>query len=102
MANGKLTTIEGRLSEKGGPHPLPKQKRLIYLLLAVMLSMAVVPLVVTGLNLMKINKEFLENELLLLHTQLANDTAEKVAIRFENIVNELKIIAESQGTRLLP
>lgn len=97
MANGKLTTIEGRLSEKGGPHPLPKQKRLIYLLLAVMLSMAVVPLVVTGLNLMKINKEFLENELLLLHTQLANDTAEKVAIRFENIVNELKIIAESQG-----
>ena len=62
-----------------------------------MLSMAVVPLVVTGLNLMKINKEFLENELLLLHTQLANDTAEKVAIRFENIVNELKIIAESQG-----
>jgi len=97
MANGNPATVEGRPLEKGSPHPLPKQKKLIYMLLTVMLSIAVIPLVVTGLNLMKINKEFLENELLLLHTQLANDTAEKVAIRFENIVNELKIIAELQG-----
>ncbi|MBI5043439.1 MAG: HD domain-containing protein [Nitrospirae bacterium] len=81
MANEKLTT----------PQPLPKQKKLIYMLLTVMLSIAVIPLVVTGLNLMKINKEFLENELLLLHTQLANDTAEKVSIRFENIRRRLLI-----------
>lgn len=94
---GKLTPYDSMAAERTAPQGLPKQRRLLYQLLLIMLSIALLPLIITGLNLMKINKEFLEDELLLLHTQLANDTAEKVAIRFENVVNELKIVAESQG-----
>ncbi|MBI5181452.1 MAG: HAMP domain-containing protein, partial [Nitrospirae bacterium] len=94
---GRLTPYDSMTAERAAAQGLPRQRRLLYQLLLIMLSIALLPLIITGLNLMKINKEFLENELLLLHTQIANDTAEKVAIRFENIINELKIIAESQG-----
>ena len=58
-------------SEKTGP-----KIRILYQFLLVTLAVAVIPLLMASYKLMGINQTFLEDELLALHSQVANAAAE--------------------------
>jgi hypothetical protein len=67
----------------------PKRHQILYHLLVILVILAVVPLLISAYTLIRINQEVLENDLLLLHTQLATDTANQVSNFMGRIFEQL-------------
>jgi putative nucleotidyltransferase with HDIG domain len=74
----------------------PKRHQILYHLLTVLVIIAVVPLLISAYTLIRINQNVLENDLLLLHTQLATDTANQISNFMARIFEELEIVAKTQ------
>ncbi|MFH0871096.1 MAG: HD domain-containing phosphohydrolase [bacterium] len=74
----------------------PKRHQILYQLVIILVIIAVVPLLISAYTLIRINQKVLENDLLLLHTQLATDTANQVSSFMTRIFEELEIIAKTQ------
>jgi HAMP domain-containing protein len=79
-------------SEKTGP-----KIRILYQFLLVTLAVAVIPLLMASYKLMGINRAFLEDELLALHTQVANSAAEEISTAMSNILGNLELVSKAQG-----
>lgn len=74
----------------------PKRHQILYQLVIILVIIAVVPLLISAYTLIRINQKVLENDLLLLHTQSATDTANQVSSFMTRIFEELEIIAKTQ------
>jgi putative nucleotidyltransferase with HDIG domain len=72
------------------------KRRLMFQLIVLLLLIALVPLMISDTNLVRINEEYLENDLLDSHTKLAWQTAEEVSGHLRNTVEKLEIIARLQ------
>ena len=66
-------------------------------LIVLMLMISLVPLIISDRNLVKINEEYLENDLLDSHAQRARQTADEVSSHLRHTIEKLEIIS-----RLLP
>lgn len=73
------------------------KRRLMFQLIFLMLLISLVPLIISDRNLVRINEEYLENDLLDSHTQRARQTADEVSSHLRNTLERLEIIS-----RLLP
>ena len=71
--------------------------RILYQFLLVTLAVSIIPLFMASYKLMGINRAFLEDELLALHSQLANSTAEEISTAMSNILGNLELVAKAQG-----
>jgi putative nucleotidyltransferase with HDIG domain len=80
----------------------PKRHQILYHLLVILVILAVVPLLISAYTLIRINQEVLENDLLLLHTQLATDTANQVSNFMGRIFEQLEVIARTQVLETAP
>jgi len=90
QAKGDMPRVEK--SEKTGP-----KIRILYQFLLVTLAVAVIPLLMASYKLMGINRAFLEDELLALHTQVANSAAEEISTALSNIIGNLELVSKAQG-----
>jgi len=87
------TLKDAQLQAKGkGP-----KIRILYQFLLVTLAVSIIPLFMASYKLMGINRAFLEDELLSLHSQLANSTAEEISTAMSNILGNLELVAKAQG-----
>lgn len=75
---------------------IPFRKSLLFQLLALMIAVALAPLLISGYSLVRINERFLEDEVLMLHTKTARDTAGQIDSYIKRTISELKIVARSQ------
>ena len=71
--------------------------RILYQFLLVTLAVSVIPLLIAAYKLVGINQVFLEDELLALHTQVANSTAEEISTAMSTILGNLEMVAKAQG-----
>ena len=71
--------------------------RILYQFLLVTLAVSIIPLFMVSYKLMGINRDFLEDELLALHSQLANSAAEEISNTMSNILGNLELVAKAQG-----
>jgi len=71
--------------------------RILYQFLLVTLAVSIIPLFMASYKLMEINRDFLEDELLALHSQLANSAAEEISNAMSNILGNLELVAKAQG-----
>jgi len=74
----------------------PKIK-ILYQFLLVTLAVSVIPLFMASYKLLGINRVFLEDELLALHSQLANSAAEEISTAMSNIMGNLELVSKAQG-----
>lgn len=79
-------------AKKSGP-----RIRILYQFLLVTLAVSIIPLFMASFKLMGINRAFLEDELLALHSQLANSAAEEISTAMSNILGNLELVAKAQG-----
>lgn len=91
---GKAGKSEQRQSQtrRSGP-----RIRILYQFLLVTLAVSIIPLFMASWKLMGINRDFLEDELLALHSQLANSAAEEISTAMSNILGNLELVAKAQG-----
>jgi hypothetical protein len=71
--------------------------RILYQFLLVTLAVSIIPLFMASYKLMGINRAFLEDELLALHSQLANSAAEEISTAMSNILGNLELVSKAQG-----
>ena len=71
--------------------------RILYQFLLVTLAVSVIPLLMAAYKLVGINRVFLEDELLALHSQVANSTAEEISTAMSTIIGNLEMVAKGQG-----
>ena len=71
--------------------------KILYQFLLVTLAVSIIPLFMASYKLMEINRTFLEDELLALHSQLANSSAEEISTAMSNILGNLELVAKAQG-----
>ncbi len=71
--------------------------RILYQFLFVTLAVSIIPLFMASYKLMGINRAFLEDELLALHSQVANSAAEEISNAMSNILGNLELVAKAQG-----
>jgi len=71
--------------------------RILYQFLLVTLAVSIIPLFMASYKLMGINRTFLEDELLALHSQLANSAAEEISTAMSNILGNLELVSKAQG-----
>jgi len=71
--------------------------RILYQFLLVTLAVSVIPLLMAAYKLVGINQVFLEDELLSLHSQVANSTAEEISTAMSTILGNLEMVAKAQG-----
>jgi len=71
--------------------------RILYQFLLVTMAVSIIPLFMASYKLMGINRAFLEDELLALHSQLANAAAEEISTAMSNILGNLELVAKAQG-----
>lgn len=71
--------------------------RILYQFLLVTLAVSVIPLLMAAYKLVGINKVFLEDELLALHSQVANSAAEEISIAMSTLVGNLEMVAKAQS-----
>ena len=75
----------------------PRRFRILHQFLIVTLAVSVIPLLTSSYKLMGINREFLEGELLALHSQVANSAAEEISTAMSNILGNMEMVAKAQG-----
>ncbi|MDH7499414.1 MAG: cache domain-containing protein [candidate division NC10 bacterium] len=75
---------------------IPRRHQILYHLLAILVIIATVPLLISAYTLIRINQNVLENDLLLLHTQLATDAANQISNLMARIFDELEVMARAQ------
>ncbi|UCG37822.1 MAG: HD domain-containing protein [bacterium] len=71
--------------------------RILYQFLLVTLAVSVIPLLMASYKLVGINRTFLEDELLALHSQVANSAAEEISAAMSNVLGNLELVAKAQG-----
>ena len=91
-----------RKSEQAGNEPAGKKGsgpriKILYQFLLVTLAVSIIPLFMASYKLMGINRVFLEDELLALHSQLANSAAQEISNAMSNIIGNLELVAKAQG-----
>ncbi len=90
-----------RTGSDPGPEEEPKgkkgQTRILYQFLLVTLAVSVMPLLAASYKLLEINKVFLEDELLALHSQVADATAGEISSTMTNILGNLELVAKAQS-----
>ncbi|NOY52234.1 MAG: HD domain-containing protein [Deltaproteobacteria bacterium] len=72
------------------------KRRLMFQLILIMLLISLAPLVISDSNLVKLNEEYLENDLLGSHATRARQTAEEVSSYLDNTIEKLEIVARLQ------
>jgi putative nucleotidyltransferase with HDIG domain len=83
------TSPPGRSSGRG--------VRILYQFLLVTLAVSVIPLLMASYKLLGINQAYLEDELLALHSQVANSAAEEISTAMTTILGNLELVAKAQG-----
>ena len=71
--------------------------RILYQFLLVILAVSVIPLLMASYKLLGINQTYLEDELLALHSQVANSAAEEISTAMSTILGNLELVAKAQG-----
>ncbi len=71
--------------------------RILYQFLLVTLAVSVIPLLTASYKLVGINRAFLEDELLALHSQVADSTAEEISTALSTILSNMELVAKAQG-----
>lgn len=95
--------ISFRRKEKPAGEAEPRAKgsgpkvRILYQFLLVTLAVSILPLFMASYKLMGINRAFLEDELLALHSQLAGSAAEEISTVMTNILGNLQLVSKAQG-----
>ena len=85
---------------KGKQQPVPgsgRRVRILYQFLLVTLAVSVIPLFMASWKLLGISRAFLEDELLALHSQLANSAAEEISTAMTNMLGNMELVAKAQG-----
>ncbi len=72
------------------------KRRLMLQLILIMLLISLAPLVISDTNLVRLNEEYLENDLLGSHAKRARQTAEEVSSYLKSTIEKLEIIARLQ------
>jgi len=83
--------------ERTQSESLKPRVRILYQFLLVTLAVSVIPLLMAAYKLVGISHDFLEDELLALHSQVANATAEEISIAMSTIIGNLEMVAKAQG-----
>ncbi len=83
--------------KEGQPKRSGPKVRILYQFLLVTLAVSIIPLFMASYKLMGINRAFLEDELLALHSQLANSAAEEISTAMSNILGNLELVSKAQG-----
>jgi len=83
--------------EKPGGEVPPRRSRILYQFLLVTLAVSVIPLLAASYKLMKINRTFLEDELLALHSQVAHSSAGEISTAMSTILGDMALVAKGQG-----
>jgi len=74
-------------------HP---KRRLMFQLIFLLLLISLVPLVISDRNLVRLNEDYLENDLLDSHTERARQIADEVSNQINTLVEKLEVIARLQ------
>ena len=89
-AGTKSDPDDGGVRKKG-------QTRILYQFLLVTLAVSVMPLLAASYKLLEINKVFLEDELLALHSQVADAAAGEISSTMTNVLGNLELVAKAQS-----
>ena len=89
----EATSPPGRSSGRG--------VRILYQFLLVTLAVSVIPLLMASYKLLGINQAYLEDELLALHSQVANSAAEEISTAMTTILGNLELVAARAEARVL-
>ena len=95
LKRGKKPPV-GADEEAGSPPA--RRGRILYQFLLVTLAVSVIPLLMASYKLVGINKAFLEDELLALHSQVAGSTAEEISTAMSTILGNMELVAKAQGS----
>jgi putative nucleotidyltransferase with HDIG domain len=87
----------GKADSGHGTKGARRRVRILYQFLLVILAVSVIPLLIAAYKLVGINRVFLEDELLSLHNQVANSTAEEISTAMSTILGNLELVAKAQG-----
>ncbi len=71
--------------------------KILYQFLLVTLAVSVLPLLASSYKLMDISRTYLEDELLALHSQVANAAAGEISSTMTNVLSNLELVAKAQG-----
>ena len=72
------------------------KRGLMFQLILLLLLIALIPLVISNSNLVKLNENYLENNLLDNHTERARGTAQEISSYLRNAIEKLEIITRLQ------
>jgi putative nucleotidyltransferase with HDIG domain len=70
---------------------------ILWQFLTVALAVSVIPLLVASWQLISINRVFLEDELLTLHSQVARSASQEISTQMEGVLGNLELVARAQG-----
>ncbi|UCF30357.1 MAG: HD domain-containing protein [bacterium] len=80
-----------------GPSEGARRGRILYQFLLVTLAVSVIPLLAASYKLVGINRAYLEDELLALHSQVAESAAEEISTAMSTILGNMELVAKAQG-----
>ena len=84
-------------TEPAGEEKPVRRIRILYQFLLVTLAVSVIPLLAASYKLVSINRTYLEDELLALHSQVANSAAEEISTLMSNLLGNMELVAKAQG-----
>ncbi|TNF49617.1 HD domain-containing protein [bacterium] len=74
-----------------------RRTRILYQFLLVTLAVSVVPLLAASYKLIGINRIYLEDQLLALHSQVADSAAEEISTALSTIMNNMELVSKAQS-----
>jgi len=84
------------------PEEQPEEKsvrrtRILYQFLLVTLAVSVIPLLASSYKLVGINRTYLEDQLLALHSQVADSASEEISTALSTIMNNMELVSKAQS-----
>jgi len=74
-----------------------RRTRILYQFLLVTLAVSVIPLLTASYKLMEINRTYLEDQLLALHSQVADSAAEEISTALSTIMGNMELVSKAQS-----
>ena len=97
-----LQSIKNLFTRSEVPDERPEGKsvrrtRILYQFLLVTMAVSVLPLLAASYKLMEINRTYLEDQLLALHSQVADSAAEEISTALSTIMNNMELVSKAQS-----
>lgn len=74
-----------------------RRTRILYQFLLVTLAVSVIPLLASSYKLVGINRTYLEDQLLALHSQVADSASEEISTALSTIMSNMELVSKAQS-----